>query len=584
MGHIVGKDGIKVDPKKITAIQEWPKPSTVTAMRSFLGMTSYYRRFIQDYAKIASPLTDTTKGSPKKREAVEWNESRESAFRILKERLMTAPVLKPFNPDLSSIIETDASDYAVGATLVQQNKGQSCQPVAFFSRRLKPAEVNYAANERELLAILQALREWRCYVEGTHVTILSDHKLDISGDAEAIAIKPSTMGRELQHYDFEIRYKAGKDNIVADARSRREDHQDQIAMDSASLFNILAAEYSDWPKFLPEYLKNGTIPSDCPRELVDTIRRESTHFEYDNDQGILYRKLSNTERAAFCRFIRHADVVDQTHRGNGHLAPDSIWKILRKRSWWPGMRQDIKAWISRCPTCQIVSSPLRNQRSVPLHPLPVATEPFARWGLDSIGILPKTKNGNMWIIVAIDYATNWPVAKALPEATATAVAKFLYEDIMAPYGCPKEILMDRGANFLALSLSQYLELQKIKHLKTSAYHPRTNGKTERYNGVLGTMLTKFVGSQKNMWDEFLPQAVFATRIREHTVTKQSPFRLVYGIDPCLPGDSTPPNLSQPTNEEERLQHNESFLNRWEPKPSRGSRSAAENGGDYEKNV
>jgi transposase InsO family protein len=129
---------------------------------------------------------------------------------------------------------------------------------------------------------------------------------------------------------------------------------------------------------------------------------------------------------------------------------------------------------------------------------------------------------------------------------------------------PNKILTDRGANCLAKSLSQYLELQNIKHLKTSPYHPRNNGKTERYNRVLGTMLTKFVGSQKNLWDEFLPQAVFATRIREHTVTKQSPFRLVYGIDPCIPGDSTPPNLSQPTNEEERLQHNESFLNRWEP--------------------
>ena len=123
MGHIVGKEGIKVDPKKITAIQEWPKPTTVTAMRSFVGMTSYYRRFIRDYAKIASPLTDTTKGSPKKREVVEWNEIRESAFTTLKETLMTGPVLKPFNPELPSVIETDASDYAVGAHWYNKAKG-----------------------------------------------------------------------------------------------------------------------------------------------------------------------------------------------------------------------------------------------------------------------------------------------------------------------------------------------------------------------------------------------------------------------------------------------------------------------------
>lgn len=123
VAHILGKEGIKVNPKKITAIQEWPKPTTVTAMRSFVGMTSYYRRFIRDYAKIASPLTDTTKGSPKKREVVEWNEIRESAFTTLKETLMTGPVLKPFNPELPSVIETDASDYAVGAHWYNKAKG-----------------------------------------------------------------------------------------------------------------------------------------------------------------------------------------------------------------------------------------------------------------------------------------------------------------------------------------------------------------------------------------------------------------------------------------------------------------------------
>lgn len=136
---------------------------------------------------------------------------------------------------------------------------------------------------------------------------------------------------------------------------------------------------------------------------------------------------------------------------------------------------------------------------------------------------------------------------------------FLYHDIMIQYGCPKEIVTDRGANFMAKTLARYLELQDIRHLRTSAFHPRTNGKTERYNGLLGTTLTKLVEPFKTKWDEFLPQALFATRIRIHNVTKRSPFSLVYGFDPRIPGDTTPPHLWKHVDEDEIADYNQRVL-------------------------
>lgn len=182
------------------------------------------------------------------------------------------------------------------------------------------------------------------------------------------------------------------------------------------------------------------------------------------------------------------------------------------------------------------------------------SEPFKRWNLDFVGPLPETKNGNRYILVAIDSFTKWSIAKAMPEATAHNVAKFIYEEILMNYACPSEIITDRGAQFMAEVVEDYLQKQNVKHLKSSAFHPRTNGQVENLNKFIKQMLSKYVMDFPTRWDSFLQQVVFASRVRCHSATKFSPLRLVYGVEPQLPGDVIRPFLFDETNEEETMEY------------------------------
>jgi hypothetical protein len=176
---------------------------------------------------------------------------------------------------------------------------------------------------------------------------------------------------------------------------------------------------------------------------------------------------------------------------------------------------------------------------------------FGRWHLDFVGELPTTLDGNKWLLTAVDYTTNWPIARAVPEATAEAVADFIYEEIVMRFGCPAEILTDRGANFMSHVVKLYMQRIKTNHKFTSAFHPRTNGKCERLNGILKAMLRKYVNGAIHIWDKFVDTALFASRIRHHRSTGYSPFFLVYGREPKIPGDYIRPYFGKAVTQDPR---------------------------------
>ena len=196
------------------------------------------------------------------------------------------------------------------------------------------------------------------------------------------------------------------------------------------------------------------------------------------------------------------------------------------------MRKDIEIYIKSCDQCQRKGKP---QGENELNPIKIK-EPFYQIGIDFVGPLPITERGNKYIIVAMDYFTKWPEAKAVSEATAKEVSKFIYEDIICRHGCLKKILSDRGSHFNNQMIRELMEKFKIKHGFSTPYHPKTNGLVERFNKTLCEALAKLENNGKNNWDLNIAPILFAYRTNKHNSTKIEPFYLVYGRKGILPND------------------------------------------------
>ncbi|KAH6601591.1 hypothetical protein BASA50_001449 [Batrachochytrium salamandrivorans] len=264
--------------------------------------------------------------------------------------------------------------------------------------------------------------------------------------------------------------------------------------------------------------------------------KELSNFILSNN--VLCRVLPDRSKVSYQPSWQRKQVYKRFHDGLGHLKYDSIYDLVSRRHWWPTLKQDLKDYLRRCPRCQLDQSSNSTYAATPIRPVPSVAIPFERWGLDFIQDLPETKSGNRHIITAIDYASRWVVAKAVPNRDAVTVASFLY-DIMMDYGAPYEVFTDRGSAFIAEGFKVYEDLQRIRHHATTPYHPQTNGMVERMHAMMGHAITTLTHGTPERWDEYLQQTVFSLRVRKHATTQLSPFFLLYGVDPRIPGDTAP---------------------------------------------
>jgi hypothetical protein len=286
------------------------------------------------------------------------------------------------------------------------------------------------------------------------------------------------------------------------------------------------------------YLQTGELPDE--ERLRKAVMEDKDHppssFVLEKD-SLLYRKTDTGQAPYLAPGIRMV-YLERIHREYGHLGWPGLNGVLKNRAWWPSIEQDVKRQIGRCPECQVAKGPQKGQTRGPGHTLEREDiKLFDQWSIDLIGLLPRTYKGNRWIITAIERSTGWPVVRAVKEATSQTVMNFIHDEIFSVYGIPNEILTDNGTNLVSEAVETFFNTAKLKHRTTTPYHPQTNGKVERFNGTIGKMLTKYLyGKPVRMWDEYLRQAVFATRIRLHAISKYSPFFLLYGVDPKLPDD------------------------------------------------
>lgn len=283
---------------------------------------------------------------------------------------------------------------------------------------------------------------------------------------------------------------------------------------------------------LTRYLDDLTLPA----ELTDTQRRsfkaKAKHYLLIN--GLLYkRNRKNPQRPLRVIKISEMEMILYSFHEDplaGHFGYNETFRAISERYFWPQMGNDIKRHVQSCDTCQKRQKPIRTER---LHPIKVG-RPFDRIGMDIVGPLPLTKRNNQYIVVATEYLTKWPEARALPNAKAASVASFFYEDIICRHGCPKELLTDQGTHFVNELLDTMCNRLGVKHRLSTPYHPQTNGLVERFNRTLCEILARYSGEYEDDWDVFLPSALFAYRTIRQNTTRYEPFYLTYGREATLP--------------------------------------------------
>jgi hypothetical protein len=270
--------------------------------------------------------------------------------------------------------------------------------------------------------------------------------------------------------------------------------------------------------------------------MTDTEKRQlqlkARHYFVRN--GILYkRNRQHPDRPLTVVRVTEAETILYNMHSDptaGHFAFDGTFQRTIARYFWPQMGQDIKEYIKACTTCQRFGG---TKRKEPLHPIRVG-QPFDRVGIDLVGPLPITTHGNRYIIVATEYLTKWPEAKAIPSKNAEHIAQFFYDDIICRHSCPKELLSDQGTEFCNQLVNALCNKHKVKHALSSAYHPQTNGLVERFNQTLCCALARTIDSSQQEWDELIPSVLLAYRTMKHTTTRHEPFFLLYGRSATLP--------------------------------------------------
>jgi hypothetical protein len=474
LGYIIGRDGIKMSPEKVEAVLEWKSPSSLTEVQSFLGFANFYRRFIQDYSRVARPLTELTKSSAKD---WSWNPEAEHAFQELKNRFTSAPILAHFDPQKSVIIETDASDFALGAVLSQRDQENRLHPVAFHSRKFTPAEINYEIHDKELLAIVDAFKHWRRYCEGAlhQVQVFSDHQnLEYFTTTKVLNRRQARWAQELAGIDFKIYYRPGSQNGKPDALSRRSEYRpEKGGSEDQPITTILHAQHfsgrisaagpgtiyvtsavqlgsiptrkwseefsgqvrkageadAEYRKALGEVQKEAVqreaVPDGrkaeevavLPREEQRTSRKARSESVLALKDGLLYRKgmLWVPEDKDLIR-----QVLESEHdtKAAGHMGQDKTIELIRRNFWWPKMDEQIIDFVRSCSNCQ-QDKAARHQPYGLLHPLELPYAPWQSIAMDFITDLPLSEGcDQLWVI--IDRFTKMAHFLPLPKEGKTA--------------------------------------------------------------------------------------------------------------------------------------------------------------------
>ncbi|GJQ99924.1 reverse transcriptase domain-containing protein [Tanacetum coccineum] len=500
------QSGIEVDRAKVEVIAKLPHPTTVKGVRSFLGHAGFYRRFIQDFSKIARPMTHLLE----KETPFFFSEECIESFNTLKRKLTEAPILIAPDWDLPFELMCDASDFAIGAVLGQR-KNKHFQPIHYASKTMTEAQAHYTTTEKELLAVVYAFEKFRSYLVLSKSIVYTDHSaikyLFAKKDAKARLMRWILL---LQEFDVEIRDKKGAENLAADHLSRLENpHQNEF-------------ENKEITETFPlETLGSATLRDDSTPWFADFANYHAGNFIV---KGMSTQR--KTRQEAF-------DILKACHNGptGGHYdANYTAKKIFDLGFYWPTIYKDAYDFVTRYDICQRQGK-ISQRDEMPQNSIQVC-EIFDIWGIDFMGPFPSSR-GKKYILLAVDYLSKWVEAKALPTNDARVVCKFL-KTLFSRFGAPRGIISDRGTYFCNDQFSKVMLKYGVTRRLSTAYHPQTSGQVEVSNRGLKRILERTIGENRASWSDKLDDALWAFRTAYKTPIECTPYKLVYGKACHLP--------------------------------------------------
>ncbi|KAJ0636963.1 putative nucleotidyltransferase, Ribonuclease H [Helianthus annuus] len=508
LGHVVNKDGIHVDPSKVDSIRNWPAPRTPTEIRQFLGLAGYYRRFIKDFSKIAQPLTLLTQ----KGVTYRWGDPQETAFQHLKDRLCSAPILSLPEGTDDFVVYCDASIQGLGCVLMQRDK-----VIAYASRQLKIHERNYTTHDLELGAVVFALKIWRHYLYGTRCTIYTDHmSLEHILKQKDLNMRQRRWVKLLNDYECAIKYHPGKANVVADALSRKDTLPRRVRALQLTIQSSLPAQIRDAQA---EALKPENVRAEALRGSRQRLEQKADGAYYVT--GRIWVPLYGGLREL---------VMDEAHKSRYSVHPgsDKMYHDIRTTYWWPSMKAHIATYVSKCLTCARVK--VEYQKPAGLLQQPKI--PQWKWeeiSMDFVTGLPRSQRGNDTIWVIVDRLTKSAHFLAIKETDKFSTLADVYlKEVVSRHGVPTSIISDRDARFTS-ELWQAMHKSFGSRLDMSiAYHPQTDGQSERTIQTIEDMLRACVIDFGNGWENHLPLVEFSYNNSYHTSIQAAPFEALYG--------------------------------------------------------
>ena len=559
LGHIVSKDGLKVDPRKTEVICNWPEPRDVPEVRSFLGLSNYFRRFIKDYARIVSPLTDLLQYKTH----FHFGDSQKQAFQRIKDALVSPPVLALPDFDKPFEVICDASDIDIGAILLQEN-----HPIAYESRKLSQAERNYPTHDRECLAVVHAYQLWRCYLEGVPSTVWTDH-----WPLEFIEKQPELNKRQARWMEYlagfkpKIAYRPGKSN-PADSltRLRLAAFTSSFAAStlSAKEGNLqgvsratIGSEWSVLSRKLFPVSESLVVKSLRSRRICGAIITISPKYPelfragytsdpwYSNKHNLANSNLTLEDglyyfknRLAVPKALQET-ILKECHDSpsGGHFGVTKTLKAVESKFWWPSWRKDVIHYVTTCNSCQRNKSSNSKPQGL-LKPLDIPEHTWESVSMDFITKLPPTPRNHDSILVMVDRLSKMVrLAPCKESITAVETANLFVDSVFKSHGMPSSLITDRDTRFTSHFWEEVCNLVGMERHMSSAFHPQSDGQTERTNRTVEEILRHYISPSMNDWDRWLPAVEFAINSAYQESIQTSPFKLIYGRNPNSPFDA-----------------------------------------------